>query len=91
MARIVSELIAKSVQCELVSEKAQRASLRTGDCGVYANLLLSLYTGSQAGEFEMLEPTLERLMSVTDADGYASPESCRSILLVLAFPSVGIP
>ncbi len=63
VARIVSEILGKPVEREVVSDEAYRAILvKQGMPEIYAGLLLSLYAAAQAGEFAIVDPTLERLI-----------------------------
>ena len=63
VARIVSEILGKPVEREVVSDEAYRALLvKQGMPEIYAGLLLSLYAAAQAGEFAIVDPTLERLI-----------------------------
>ncbi len=63
VARLASEITGKRVDREVVSDEAYRAVLvEQGMSQVYVGLLLSLYTAARAGEFAMVDPTLERLI-----------------------------
>lgn len=63
VARLVSEILGKPVEREVVSDEAYRAMLiKQGMPGAYAGLLLSLYAAARAGEFAVVDPTLERLI-----------------------------
>ena len=63
VARIVSEILGKPVEREVVSDEAYRAMLvKQGTPEIYAGLLLSLYVAARAGEFTVVNPTLERLI-----------------------------
>ena len=63
VAQIASEFLGKPVEREVVSDEAYRAMLvKQGMPEVYAGLLLSLYAAARAGEFTMVDPTLERLI-----------------------------
>ena len=63
VARIVSEILGKPVEREVVSDEAYRAMLvEQGMSEPYAGLLLSLYAAARAGEFTVVDPTLERLI-----------------------------
>ncbi len=63
IARIVSEILGKPVEREVVNDEAYRAMLvKQGMPDIYAGLLLSLYAAARAGEFAIVDPTLERLI-----------------------------
>ncbi len=63
VARIVSAILDKPVEREVVSDEAYKATLvKQGMPELYAGLLLSLYAAARAGEFAVLDPTLERLI-----------------------------
>ena len=63
MALMVSEVLGKPVEREVVSDESYRAMLvKHGMPEVYASLLLSLYAAARAGEFAVVDPTLERLI-----------------------------
>ena len=63
VARIVSEILGKPVEREVVSDEAYKSMLvEQGMPEVYAGLLLSLYAAARAGEFTVVDPTLERLI-----------------------------
>ena len=74
VARIVSEILGKPVEREVVSDEAYRAMLvKQGMPEVYAGLLLSLYAAARAGEFTVGDPTLERLIG-------RKPKTMRQVL-----------
>ncbi len=63
VAEIASEILGMPVTREVVSDLSYKAMLvEQGMPEVYAGLLLSLYTAARAGEFAIVEPTLERLI-----------------------------
>ena len=63
VARIISEILGKPVEREVVSDEAYKATLvKQGMPEIYAGLLLSLYAAARAGEFSVVDPTLERLI-----------------------------
>jgi NAD(P)H dehydrogenase (quinone) len=63
VAQIASEILAKPVTREVVSDESYRAMLvEQGMPEMFAGLLLSLYTAARAGEFAVVDPTLERLI-----------------------------
>ncbi len=63
VAQLASVILKRPVTREVVSDEAYRAGLLThGMPEVYADLLLSLYAAARAGEFEIVDPTLERLI-----------------------------
>ena len=63
VAKIVSEILGKPVNREVVSDDAYKAILVKGGMPeIYAGLLLSLYAAARAGEFNVLNSTLERLI-----------------------------
>lgn len=63
VARIASEILEQPVEREVVSDEVYRAMLvQQGMPEVYAGLLLSLYAAARAGEFAVVDPTLERLI-----------------------------
>ena len=43
-------------------KRTGRCLVKQGMPEIYAGLLLSLYAAARAGEFEVVEPTLERLI-----------------------------
>jgi NAD(P)H dehydrogenase (quinone) len=63
VAQILSALSGKSVSREVVSDEAYGETLRQhGTPEAYVGLLVSLYTAARAGEFDVVDPTLERLI-----------------------------
>ncbi len=63
VAKIASEILERPVEREVVSDQAYRARLvQHGLPEITAGLLLSLFTAARAGEFAVLDPTLERLI-----------------------------
>ena len=63
VAQIASEILGKPITREVVSDVSYRAALvEQGMPEVFAGLLLSLYTAARAGEFAIVDPTLERLI-----------------------------
>lgn len=63
VARIVSEILGRPVEREVVTDEAYKAMLvKQGMPEIYAGLLLSLYAAALAGEFAVVDPTLERLI-----------------------------
>ena len=63
VARIVSEILGKPVDREVVSDEAYKATLvKHGMPEIYAGLLLSLYAAARAGEFAVVDPALEHLI-----------------------------
>ena len=74
VAQTVSEILGKPVEREVMSDEAYRAQLvKQGMPAVYADLLLSLYAAARAGEFTVVDPTLERLIG-------RKPTSMRQVL-----------
>lgn len=63
VARIVSEILGKPIEQEEITDEVYRAMLvKQGMPEIYAGLLLSLYAAARAGEFAVVDPTLERLI-----------------------------
>ncbi len=63
VANIASEILGQPIEREVVSDEAYRSMLlKQGVPEVYAGLLLSLYAAARAGEFEVTDRTLERLI-----------------------------
>lgn len=63
LAQIISEILGKPVEREVVGDEAYMAMLvKQGMPEIYAGLLLSLYAAARRGEFEVLDSTLERLI-----------------------------
>ncbi len=63
VARLASEILNQPIKRELVNDETYRAMLvQQGMPEVYAGLLLSLYLAARAGEFAVVDPTLERLI-----------------------------
>ncbi len=63
VAQLASQLLKKPIERELVDDETYRTMLvKQGMPEVYAGLLLSLYTAARAGEFAVVDPTLERLI-----------------------------
>ena len=63
VTQIASEILGKPITREVVSDVSYRATLvEQGMPEVFAGLLLSLYTAARAGEFAIVDPTLERLI-----------------------------
>lgn len=63
VAQILSDILKKPVEREVVSDDAYRALLvKQGMPEIYAGLLLSLFVAARAGEFAIVDPTLERLI-----------------------------
>ena len=63
VAQIAAAILEMPVEREVVSDEAYRAMLvKQGMPEVYAGLLLSMYTAARAGEFAIVDPTLERLI-----------------------------
>ena len=63
VAQIASDIMGRPIEREVVGDEAYRALLvKQGLSEAYAGLLLSLYTAARAGEFAVVDPTLERLI-----------------------------
>ena len=63
VAQIASEILGNPVEREVLDDDSYKAMLvKQGMPEVYAGLLLSLYTAARAGEFAIVDPTLERLI-----------------------------
>ena len=63
IAQMTSGILGRPVEREVVSDEAYTATLVKGGMPeVYTDLLLSLYVAARAGEFEVTDPTLERLL-----------------------------
>lgn len=63
VAQLASKILGRPVEREMVSDEAYTATLVKGGMpAVYTGLLLSLFTAARAGEFSVLDPTLERLL-----------------------------
>ena len=63
VAKIASEVLGKAVEREVMTDEAYRVMLvKQGMPEIYAGLLLSLYTAARTGEFDVVDPTLERLI-----------------------------
>ena len=63
VAQIASEILGNPVEREVLDDDAYKAMLvKKGMPEVYAGLLLSLYAAARAGEFAIVDPTLERLI-----------------------------
>ena len=74
VAKIASEILGKPVIREVVSDEAYKAILaKQGMPEIYAGLLLSLYAAARAGEFNVLDSTLERLIG-------RKPKTMRQVL-----------
>ncbi len=74
VARIASEILGRDIARETVSDDDYRASLIShGLPETMADLFLTLYIAARAGEFAVVDPTLERLLG-------RKPTSMREIL-----------
>ena len=63
VARMVSEILGKHIERDVVNDQAYKSMLvKQGMPEIYAGLLLSLYAAARAGEFAVVDPTLERLI-----------------------------
>lgn len=63
VARIASEILGRPVSREVLGDDTYRAGLvAQGMPEMYSRLLLSLYLAARAGEFAVVDPTLERLL-----------------------------
>ncbi len=63
IAHMAAEILGKPIAREVVSDEAYQETLvAQGMPEVYTGLLLSLYTAARAGEFAVVDPTLERLI-----------------------------
>ena len=66
IARDASQILGKPIEREVVSDEAYKAMLvKQGVPEVYTGLLLSLYAAARAGEFAVVDPTLQRLLGRT--------------------------
>lgn len=74
VAQILSELLGRSVEREVVSDHAYRVALvQRGTPERFADLFLTLYTAASAGEFAVLDPALHHLIG-------KEPTTMRSVL-----------
>lgn len=63
IAQMASGLLGQTVERDVISDEAYTAMLvQNGVPEAYTSLLLSLYVASRAGEFMVVDPTLERLL-----------------------------
>ncbi len=63
IARLASEMLGTPIKRSVLSDEAYTATLAEGGMpAVYTGLLLSLFVAARAGEFSVVDPTLERLL-----------------------------
>ena len=64
VAQLASEILKRPIERELVDDETYRTMLHEQAIPkIYVGLLLSLYTAARAGEFAIVDPTLERLLN----------------------------
>lgn len=63
IAQLASQILEKPLTRDVVTDEEYTATLvQSGMPEVYTGLLLSLFTAARAGEFSVVDPTLERLL-----------------------------